>query len=96
MSSRALARFVVEQPLVVAGREGPNARRSFDGVDLFDSLNGFKIDVVDVRPVTNDSGPLNDATNLKQLPGGFYLTASIYGGLKLDLHDLQYENDAAK
>jgi hypothetical protein len=80
---------------LVAVREGPNVRRSFDGFRLSDQWGGATIDLLALRPVTNKSGAFNDSTNLRQALWGAYATVPILPGLAADLYWLGYDNARA-
>src|SRR5581483_1793660 len=81
---------------LVAVREGPNVRRTFDGFRFHDRLDGATLDVVAVRPVNNITGVLDDHTNMKQELWGPYLTVPLGPVLKADFYWLNYENEAAR
>lgn len=81
---------------LIAVREGPNVRRTFDGARITDHWGGATIDLLLVRPVSNAVGVFDDHTNMKQLMWGGYLTVPLGPVLKADLYELNYENEAAK
>jgi hypothetical protein len=80
---------------LVSVREGPNARRDFDGFRLSDSWNGATIDVLALRPVQDKVSVFDDSPNMKQSLWGTYATVPVWDGLKADLYWLGYENDSA-
>jgi hypothetical protein len=81
---------------LIAVREGPNVRRTFDGARITDHWGDATIDLLLVRPVSNAIGVLDDLTNMKQLLWGGYLTVPLGAVLKADLYELNYENGSAK
>lgn len=81
---------------LIAAREGPNVRRDFDGFRVTDHIGGATVDVLAVRPINNSEGVLDDHTNEKQALWGVYSTLPLVPGTKIDLYELNYENDAAK
>lgn len=81
---------------LIAVREGPNDRRSFDGFRFTDKWGDFAIDLFDVRPVNNNSGSLDDNANYAQRLWGGYLTVLIGNVTKADVYLLDYTNTAAK
>jgi hypothetical protein len=80
---------------LVAVREGPNVRRSFEGFRLSDSWGGATIDLLALRPVTNKSGAFNDSTNMLQALWGAYATVPLLPGLSADLYWLGYDHARA-
>lgn len=81
---------------LIAVREGPNVRRSFDGVRFTDRWGDVQIDLLAVRPVGNSIGVLDDHTNMKQLLWGGYFTVPVGSVMKADFYELNYENTAAR
>jgi hypothetical protein len=81
---------------LVAVREGPNARRAFDGYRVSDSWAGASIDFVSARPVNNLPGNFDDETNRSQKLTGIYATLPVGPALKADLYWLDYQNDNAR
>ena len=81
---------------LVAVREGPNVRRSFDGFRVSDSWGGATLDLIDVRPVSNLPGTMDDSPNKAQQLWGGYLTVPIGSVTKADLYGLGYDNSAGK
>jgi len=81
---------------LIAVREGPNARRDFDGFRFTDHFGAASLDLLLVRPVNPSLGALDDRTNQNQLMSGGYLTFPVAEGLKADIYELNYQNDTAK
>jgi Alginate export len=81
---------------LVAVREGPNVRRTFDGVRFSDRIGDAQFDLVVVRPVNPTIGVFDDHTNMKQLLTAGYLTVPVGAAGKIDLYAMDYENTAAK
>ncbi len=81
---------------LIAVREGPNARRSFDGYRISDQWGGISIDAFSVRPLNNNPGSFDDPSSKVQKLKGVYVTVPVGPVLKSDLYVLDYENDAAK
>jgi hypothetical protein len=81
---------------LIAVREGPNVRRDFDGARITDHWGYATIDLLLVRPLSNNMGAFDDHTNMKQLMWGGYLTVPIGPVLKADFYELNYENESAK
>ena len=63
---------------------------------LFGFQRDFSIDLLDVRPVNNNSGFLDDNANYAQRLWGGYLTMPIGNLTKADVYLLDYTNTAAK
>ena len=81
---------------LIAVREGPNVRRTFDGFHFTDHLGDATIDLLAVRPVGNSPEVFDDHTNSNQLLWGGYLTLLVGPVLKTDFYWLNYENKAAR
>ncbi|HUD41696.1 MAG TPA: alginate export family protein [Dokdonella sp.] len=77
-------------------REGPNVRRSFDGLRLSGRQAGWQWDLLAVRPVRTRTGAFDDGTDTRQTLWGLYATrpAGDRRGA-LDLYYLGYAADAA-
>jgi hypothetical protein len=77
-------------------REGPNVRRSFDGLRLSRRLGAWRWDLLAVRPVRTRTGAFDDGTDTRQSLWGLYATrpAGDRRGA-LDLYYLGYAADAA-
>ncbi len=80
---------------LVAVREGPNVRRSFDGFRLLDDWHGATISAFALRPVQDKNGVFNDAPNMRQALWGTYVTVPVWGSLKADFYWLGFENASA-
>ena len=83
---------------LIAVREGPNVRRAFDGFRLTNRIGDASLDLLAVRPVVDNQGFFDDASNASQRMTGGYLTTPVpfIQHLKTDLYLLNYENDVAK
>ncbi len=81
---------------LIAVREGPNVRRTFDGLRFNDHWGDVTLDLLVVRPVNPGQDVIDDHTNQKQLLWGGYLTVPLGPAMKADLYQLNYENTAAK
>ena len=81
---------------LIAVREGPNVRRTFDGFRFTDHIGGATIDLLAVRPVSNSPAVFDDHANFNQMLWGGYLTLPVGPVLKTDLYWLNYENKAAR
>jgi len=81
---------------LVAVREGPNARRSFDGVRAFWTDAERRVDAFYVRPVALRPGTFDDETDAAQAFWGLYATGPapvLNTAMKVDLYYLGYERD---
>lgn len=77
-------------------REGPNVRRSFDGLRLSRRLGAWQWDLLAVRPVRTRTGAFDDSIDTRQALWGLYATQpgdDRRGAL--DLYYLGYAADAA-
>jgi len=81
---------------LIAQREGPNVRRSFDGGRVTAKFDDVTIDLLAVRPVNPRVDMFDNTFSHTQSLWGVYSTTSIYGPLKADLYVLGYENGTAK
>lgn len=81
---------------LIAVREGPNVRRDFDGLRFTDQFAGATLDILDVRPLTNEPGPMGDFANYNQRLWGAYATTPVFQALKADVYWLNYENLTGK
>jgi len=81
---------------LIAVREGPNVRRTFDGFRFTDHLDGATIDLLAVRPISNSPGVFDDHANFNQMLWGGYLTVPLGAVTKSDLYWLNYENTAGR
>jgi hypothetical protein len=80
---------------LIAVREGPNVRRTFDGLRFSDQWGAISIDLFAVRPVNPARDVFDDHTNQKQLLWGGYFTIPAGPVLKADLYELNFENTSA-
>ncbi|ABS63996.1 conserved hypothetical protein [Parvibaculum lavamentivorans DS-1] len=71
-------------------REGPNVRRSFDGIRAFVAAGGWRVDALAVRPRLSRPGAFDDKTNHGQSLWGLYAA-----GPGLDLYYLGFQSDAS-
>ena len=83
---------------LVAVREGPNVRRSFDGGRAFWTGGGYRVDAFYARPIRLDEGSFDDRTNNDELLWGLYGTGPVPNlpGLKADVYYLGYERENAR
>lgn len=70
----------------VAIREGPNSRRSFDGVRINYTSSNFQLDGFVTRPVTILPGGFDDKPNTDQAFWGVYSVTRYTPGHALDLY----------
>jgi hypothetical protein len=77
-------------------REGPNVRRSFQGVVLAGQLAGWRVDVLAVRPVRSRVGSFDDKADSGQALWGLYGVLPSSAAGTLDLYYLGYHNRAAR
>jgi hypothetical protein len=80
---------------LVAIREPPNIRRSFDGFRLFDTIGGIRIDAFATRPVLLKRGFFDDQANHRQAFWGVYSTVPVTPGFSVDLYYLGFDNERA-
>jgi hypothetical protein len=82
---------------LISVRDGPNVRRTFDGVRVMAQAERWTIDAIAVRPRKNESGIFDDSTDDTQALWGLYLTRSPREGraLGLDAYYLVREQDDA-
>ncbi len=81
---------------LIAVREGPNTRRSFDGYRISDKWGDATIDYFAVRPVNNLVGAFDDNASKSQKLTGVYITVPAGPVMKADLYHMDYQNDTAK
>ncbi|MBB4197951.1 hypothetical protein GGD83_001744 [Rhodoblastus sphagnicola] len=81
---------------LIAAREGPNARRDFDGLRVTDKIGEASVDILAVQPAVNTEYAMDDSTNRAQRLSGVYVTTPVIGPLKTDLYVLDYENNSIK
>ncbi len=83
---------------LVAVREGPNARRSFDGARLFWAGSDYRADFFYARPIEIRSGRFDDRAIRGEVFWGAYATGPVAGfsGLGVDFYFLGYRRDNAR
>ena len=93
-----------DAPVVRVGREG-SSRLPTPGLrsrgaqcaarlrwpEFNDRIDGATIDLIAVRPVSDNTGVFDDHTNMKQSLSGAYLTIPVGPVLKTDIYWLDYE-----
>lgn len=83
---------------LVSVRDGPNFRRSFDGVrSTWTASKDFRVDAFVVRPVALQSGVFDDGMDDSQSFWGVYATTAVPGipSLKADLYYLGLDRRSA-
>lgn len=83
---------------LVAVREGPNARRAFDGARAFWTDGSTRIDAFALRPVRIEPGPFDDGTDRTESFWGVHSTRRSAGPTSpgIDIYYLGYDRDAAR
>jgi hypothetical protein len=83
---------------LVAIRDAPNVRRSFDGVRLSDTIGDVRLDAFVARPVLLQQGVFDDSSNRAQAFWGAYATLPLrfVPGLNIDLYYLGLNNERAR
>jgi hypothetical protein len=83
---------------LVAIRDAPNVRRSFDGARLSGSIAGASVDAFVTRPVQHQAGIFDDTSDQRQAFWGVYATVptSFVSGGKHDAYYLGFENKQAR
>ncbi len=83
---------------LIAVREGPNVRQSFDGLRLTKKTNNLSVDAIVVRPVQNRLGHFDNRTDQDRLLWGVYTTARAPSSTKpsFDLYLLGYQRESAR
>lgn len=90
---------------LVAVREGPNVRQSFDGLRLFLNIGKWQFSPWFLKPVTTRRGIFDDRTNNEQTFWGSYAARNIDGKFKgiavvyfnqLDTKSARYEQGAGR
>ena len=78
-------------------REGPNVRRTFDGVRGFSLCDQFRLDLLATRPRTDEPGVFDDETSDRYALWGVYATKArpLDTAGNLDLYYLGYEDKNA-
>lgn len=82
---------------LIAVREGPNIRRSYDGVRAFWNRGATRADAFYIEPVEIRPGSFDDRTQPGEALWGVYATSPIPSikGLSADLYYLGYRRDDA-
>jgi len=82
---------------LVSVRDGPNVRRSFDGVRVRLEAGVWSLDTIAMRPRKDEQGAFDDPTDRSRALWGAYATRSFapQAASGLDLYYLGYRNDAA-
>lgn len=81
---------------LIAQREGPNVRRSFDGGRVTAKFDNASIDFLAVRPVNPKVNEFENTFSHTQMLWGTYATVPVYGPLRADLYVLGFQNDTAR
>lgn len=83
---------------LVAIRDAPNVRRSFDGLRLGDTIDDIRIDGFVTRPVLLKEGVFDDEPDHDQAFWGVYSTVPVrlVPGLSADLYYLGFDNEQAR
>lgn len=79
-------------------REGPNVRRTFEGVRLLGHAGDWRIDVIATRPVRTESGSFDDEIDNDQALWGVYAShpEALPFGSSLDTYYLGYRRHSAR
>ena len=82
---------------LVSVRDGPNVRRTFDGVRVLAHLASWNLNAIVVRPREDEPGAFDDSTSDSQALWGLYATRSLgaQAASALDVYYLGYRNDDA-
>jgi len=83
---------------LVSVRDGPNLRRTFDGVRFIEQSQRWTLNLLAVRPRNDDPGSFDDSTDDDKSLWGVYGTRSFHGRVKggVDVYYLGYRNDEAE
>lgn len=83
---------------LVAIRDAPNVRRSFDGFRLGDTIDDMRIDGFATRPVLLEEDIFDDEPDHDQAFWGVYSTLPVtpIRGLNADIYYLGFENEQAQ
>jgi hypothetical protein len=81
---------------LVSLRDGPNARRAFDGARGFWATRGLRVDGFYLQPVEIRRGTFDDRTLGSEALYGLYATADLGKAGSLDLYWLGYRRDFAR
>ncbi|WP_226661233.1 alginate export family protein [Microbulbifer aggregans] len=77
-------------------REGPNVRRTFDGVRILAPTEAWRLDVLATRPRQDNPGVFDDGTSDRFALWGAYATVPAFDFPgKLDVYYLGYQDDDA-
>lgn len=79
-------------------REGPNVRRTFEGVRLLTHAGDWRVDVIATRPVRTEIGSFDDEIDNDQALWGVYAAhaESLLFGSALDAYYLGYRRQSAR
>jgi hypothetical protein len=79
-------------------REGPNVRRTFEGVRLLTPAGGWRFDAIATRPVRAEVGSFDDEIDNDQALWGIYAThpGALFFGGSLDAYYLGYRRQSAR
>lgn len=82
---------------LISVRDGPNVRRTFDGIRMRLETGFWDFDAFTVQPRTGDQGAFDDSTDRSQALWGIYATRSLapQAATDLDVYYLGYRNDEA-
>ena len=80
---------------LVSVRDGPNVRRTFDGVRVLVHLGEWTLNAVAMRPRDDEPGAFDDSTDETRALWGVYSTRTWGEGDGIDLFYLGYENKEA-
>ncbi|MGH7002317.1 MAG: alginate export family protein [Alphaproteobacteria bacterium] len=83
---------------LIAVRDAPSVRRSFDGFRLGDTIGDVRVDAFLTRPVLLRNGVFDDPSNRAQALWGIYATAPLgfARGANIDLYYLGFRNKLAR
>lgn len=81
---------------LISVREGPNVRRTFDGVRAFWSSGPTRVDAFYLQPVAIKPRLLDDSTVDSEALWGVYATTPVAGALKADLYYLGTRRERAQ
>lgn len=81
---------------LVAVRDAPNARRSFDGVRAFLSVAKNRIDAFYLRPVDTKKGLFDNSTSRTERLYGVYLTRSLARDTSAEIYWLGYRRELGR
>lgn len=81
---------------IISVRDGPNARRAFDGARLFWSGERTRIEVLYLKPVDLAPGTFDDSSSRTEAVFGGYGTRKLGTGASLDLYVLGYRRNLAR